>query len=148
MDKDKILAGIHLRSKSTLVSQIQQEVKKLRFADQEYNALKLEVGKSLLGQSTFSANVLAQSLQETEERIRDCQKHIAFLRAELQISQNQTSAIEKRLSKLTWEDLFALCDRETKKMVICHLIHRVFVFRDYALCLELNFPICSDCVTM
>lgn len=148
IDKDKILAGIHLRSKSTLESQIQQEVKKLRFAEQEYNALKLEVGKVLLGQSTFSANVLAQALQETDERIRDCQKRITLLQAELQISQDQTSAIEKRLSKLTWEDLFSLCDRETKKMVICHLIHRVFVFRDYALCLELNFPICSDSVTM
>ena len=110
--------------------------------------LKLEVGKTLLGQSRFSTDILAQALQETEEKILDYQKRITLLQAELQISQGQTSAIEKRLSNLTWEDLFALCDRETKKMVICHLIHRVFVFRDYAMCLELNFQICSDNVTM
>ena len=148
IDKDKILAGIHLCSVETIESQIQQELKKLKSAEQEHNALSLEIGKALLGQSTFSADNLAQALQETEVKIRDCQKRITFLQAELHISQGQTSAIEKRLSNLTWEDLFALCDRETKKMVICHLIHRVFVFRDYAMCLELNFQICSDNVTM
>ena len=132
----------------SIESQIQQELKKLKSAEQEHNALSLEIGKALLGQSTFSADNLAQALQETEVKIRDCQKRITFLQAELHISQGQTSAIEKRLSKLTWEDLFALCDRETKKMVVCHLIHRVFVFRDYAMCLELNFQICSDNVTM
>lgn len=148
IDKGKILADIHLCSMETIESQIRLESRKLKSAEQEHNALRLEVGKALLAKSRFSADILAQALQETEVRIQDCQKRITFLQAELQISQGQTSTIKKRLNKLTWEDLFALSDKETKKMVICHLIHRIFVFRDYALCLELNFPICSDNVKM
>jgi len=148
IDKDKLLASIHLCSTETIESQIQHASRKLRSAEQEHNVLRLEIGKTLLGQSTFSEEALSQALQETKARITDCQKHIAFLHAELQFSQSQTSVIEKRLTTLTWEDLFALCDKETKKMIISHLIHRVFVFQDYALCLELNDPICLDDIKM
>lgn len=143
VDKGKILAGIHLCSEATIKLQIQQESKKQQTAEQEHNALRLEIGKALLNQSHFSTDVLAQALQETQEKIQVSKERLSSLRAELLISREQTDSIEKRLNRLTWADLFEFSDREVKKMIICHLIHRIFVFRDYALCLEVNFPISS-----
>ncbi len=141
IDNDKILEGIHLRSEAIIESQIQQELKKMKSAEQEWDALRLELGKALLGHSKFSADVLAKALEETEEIIRNCQKSLAFFRAELIVSRDRISAIERRLNRLNWIDLYELSDNEVKKMISCHVIHKIFVFQGYALCLEVNFPI-------
>ena len=132
---------MHLCSESTIEVQIRHESKKLKLAEQEYETLKSEVGKALLNQSRFSSEVLAQALKETQERIRISTEHMATLRAELMVSKERMSAIRKRLNKLTWADLFDLSSKDVKKMVICHLIHRAFVFRGYTLCLEVKTPI-------
>ena len=127
---------------TSLTSSAQKKIK-----DAELKKVE-EINKIRDTESKLREELSAEIVKE-EERKRELDEYFITLhQAELQISQGQTSAIEKRLSKLTWEDLFALCDRKTKKMIICHLIHRVFVFRDYALCIELNFSICSDSVTM
>jgi len=141
IDKDRILEQMHLCSESTIEVQIRHESKKLKLAEQEYETLKSEVGKALLNQSQFSAEVLAQALKETQERIRIRTEHMATLRAELMVSKERMSAIGERLNKLTWADLFDLSSKDVKKMVICHLIHRAFVFRGYALCLEVKTPL-------
>lgn len=135
---------MHSWSEKTIESQIQQEIKELKNAEQECNALRFEVGKALLNQSRFSADTLAQALQETQEKIQAIKESLSSLQAELLISKERSVSIEQRLNRLTWSDLFDFCDKEVKKMIICHLIHRIFVFRDYALCLEVNFPISSD----
>lgn len=144
IDKNRILTIMHSWSEKTIESQIQQKIKELKNAEQECNALRFEVGKALLNQSRFSADTLAQALQETQEKVQAIKVSLSSLQAELLISKEWSVSIEQRLNRLTWSDLFDFCDKEVKKMIICHLIHRIFVFRDYALCLEVNFPISSD----
>lgn len=142
IDKNKVFERLSLYSEAEIESQLQQETKKLRLAEQEYEALRSEVGKALLNQSRFSADALAQALEEAQKRIRVGTERISTLRAELLVTKEKSSVVEKRLNRLTWEDLFELSNKDVKRMVACHLIHRVFVFRGYALCLEVNLPDC------
>ena len=120
--------------------QIQQRTKELKASEREYLKLRTEVGKALLGQSQFSTNVLSQALQEIQEKIQTTKERISSLQAESFVAKDRNSVIAQQLNQLTWADLYELSGREVKKMVVSHLIQRAFVFRNYALCLEVNDP--------
>ena len=138
--KNKIVERLCLYSEATVELQIQQRTKELKASERECATLKAEVGKALLGQSQFSTNVLSQALQEIQEKIQTTKERISSLQAESFVAKERNGVIAQQLNQLTWADLYELSGREVKKMVVSHLIQRAFVFRNYALCLEVYYP--------
>ena len=78
--------------------------------------------------SSFSADMLAQTLQEIQIRIRASKERLPALQSELEISKIQSESMCQYLKGLRWSDLFELSDRVVRKMVVCRLISRIYVF--------------------
>lgn len=136
VDVDALLERLRIRSQAAIRPKIHQASTALKEAEKEYAFLKSQIRKSLLGKSGFPPEMLVQISQEAQGKVRSAEAQLASLQSELALSEIRSETIVKRFQTLNWSDLFELSDVSVKKMIVYHLIQKVYVFRDYSLCLE------------
>ncbi len=104
--------------------------------------LKGEVIRCIQGESSFSRDMLSELITQAEAEEGALQKALAQAETELA----DTEALQKKLSgqydeMVSWAVLYRNASIETKKMIVCCLIKRVEVGRDYKLNIDFNFDL-------
>lgn len=112
--------------------------------NKSHTRLQDEIIKSLTGESKFTQEVLAQLIDNTEEKITFLETQIQSLEREVaQEEQHALASTGKLKEVISWADAFDNCSAEEKKMIVSHLIHRVIVHTgrgngDYDITIEVS----------
>lgn len=94
--------------------------------------LSTEIGKSLLGESRFTPDMLSTSIDNTNEMLRKKGTELNDIKYKLANQQNAMGKLDFYYSQFrTWADEFDNSTMEQKKMIACQLIREVKVARGY-----------------
>lgn len=98
-----------------------------------------EVGKALINESAFSVDIINQSINQSKTRMAELEEKIPKALKE----RNDQDGMLKNLDQyydqfIGWADSFASASLEEKKMIICRLISRIEIGRDYNVNIVLN----------
>lgn len=101
--------------------------------------LQLEIGKTLTGDSVYSAEDLTQAIQVIKSRIVENQSSLDRLLTEEEERKRGIEAITPAYQQFkSWADEFDTASLEQKKMIVCQLFKRIEIGRDYNVSVELN----------
>lgn len=97
------------------------------------------VGQAMIGASTLSLETLNAAINAEKEKLVRLEKQIPealkFVNDEKQTLESLDTYYENFIS---WADEFDKASRERKKMIICNLIKKIMIGRDYHLDIVLN----------
>lgn len=109
-------------------TKLEKEIEKLK---RQVIELSAEIGRSLLGKSHFTPDILSASIDNTNDLL---QKKEIELKYKLANQQNAMGKLDFYYSQFrTWADEFDNSTMEQKKMIACQLIKEVKVSRGYEL---------------
>lgn len=132
VEKEQITNILRGCSKATAYEALETARAALRTAKKEYDLVKAEIVKALQKESSFSVEVLGQLARDAEIKIHNAEKCVAKLR--FGIFDEGINRIS--FKNLRWSDLFESCDVPAQKMVVGYLIPKIYIFRDYRICIE------------
>lgn len=126
-------------NKKAFVRKVEKDLEK---AEAGLRNLTAELQKVLMGESQFTPQMLNTAYAEQEQRCTE-------LRETLSKSQQELSDDESKLQEindfyddmLEWSFAYDKSSMSAKKMIVSHLIDRVYVFRDYKLQIKFNISI-------
>ena len=137
--KDKAL---ELRYKKELTSkrkaqrELQSRKEKLQ---KQLTELSCEIGKSLVGDSRFSVEMLAMSIDSTKNELKELETALLKKDDEIELQKEMLDRIDFYYGQfVSWADEFEDAGHEQKKMIICQLIKAVRVTKGYKLEIEFN----------
>ena len=108
-------------------------------AKRKLKELSDEVGKSVVGESAFSVDVLSMAINTTKTEITSLEQAISDCEKELEEKKDVLGKIDYYYEQfLTWADEFENATNEQKKMIVCQLIKSVTVKKGYRLDIEFN----------
>ena len=108
--------------------------------------LQLEIGKTLTGESSYSADDLSQAIRTIKARIGETEKKLEGLRAEEEQERLGIEQITPAYDRVkSWAAEFDTAALEQQKMIACHLFKRIEVGRDYRVKVELNMTYKQFC---
>jgi DNA invertase Pin-like site-specific DNA recombinase len=85
-------------------------------ATKEYDTLKAEIMKAVMGQSAYPADVLSELTETARQRMLDANAHLSELNVELEKSNQKAAAIQQEYQRiLGWSEIFDNSDMPTKK---------------------------------
>lgn len=91
-----------------------------------------EIANALMGNSKFSVDILANTINDTKQKISENTTQIANLESELNNQENAVQNINKYYDAFSgWADEYQLASLAQKKMIICNLIKEVRIGKDY-----------------
>ena len=132
---------------STLImAELRTEVKRAKAesskATTEYESIKAEMVKVVLGKSNMPKDVLTEVVNECRDKVIATSERLTALTAELERGNARVSEMRSELSRIrTWSEIFDDSDMEVKKMIANYIIKRVNVFKGYKLDIELNLNV-------
>ncbi|MCL2313079.1 MAG: hypothetical protein FWC41_11475, partial [Firmicutes bacterium] len=94
-------------------------------------SLKDEVVKSITGESDFSKELLAQIIEQHQEKISDLEKQkcsLEELHSKKQLEFEQLTELKKMIPN--WKEEFVISSTEQKKMILSSIIEKVTVYHD------------------
>ena len=116
---------------------LEKEVEKLK---RQIVELSAEIGKSLLGESRFTPDMLSTSIDNTNDLLHKKEIELSDIKFKLANQQNAMGKLDFYYSQFrTWADEFDNSTMEQKKMIACQLIREVNVARGYEI--EIVFDI-------
>ncbi|MFI3326893.1 MAG: hypothetical protein R3Y35_12095 [Clostridia bacterium] len=112
------------------------ETEKLR---KRLKGLTDEISKSLMGESTFSPEMLSEAIESAKEQIRENDQKLTDMEMKILDGELMTKKLDHYYTQFkTWSDEFSEASNEQKKMIICQLISRIEFGRGYELSIEFN----------
>ena len=128
------------------MAELRAEVKRAKAenskATTEYESMKAEMIKVVLGKSDMPKDVLSEVVNECRDKVIATSDHLTALTAELERGNARVSEMRSELSRIrTWSEIFDGSDMEVKKMIANYIIKRVNVFKGYKLDIELNLNV-------
>ena len=128
------------------MAELRAEVKRAKAenskATTEYESMKAEMIKVVLGKSDMPKEVLSEVVNECRDKVIATSDHLTALTAELERGNARVSEMRSELSRIrTWSEIFDGSDMEVKKMIANYIIKRVNVFKGYKLDIELNLNV-------
>ena len=98
-----------------------------------------EVGKALIGESTFTVDLLNQSITSAKERMSVLEAKMPIALKEYTDEESILNNLDNYYSKFKgWAEEFDNASSEEKKMIICNLIDRVELRSGYDIHIKLN----------
>ena len=98
----------------------------------EQQALEMEIGRCLLGQSRFSEETLSNLITEKAAERKRLQNRAAELERSLKDQQGLTEGISTYYNRFQgWSAEFRLADRNRKRFIISQLYSRIELHRNY-----------------
>jgi chaperonin cofactor prefoldin len=112
---------------------------KLKRQQEQLVTLQAEVGKCLLGQSHFTQDVLANSIEAVKDEIDQIYRELSDITDELQNQTVTKESINRYYDEFdSWVDEFEKAARERKRMILCELYDRIEVRKDYQIAVYIN----------
>ena len=103
------------------------------------NKLLSEVGRALIGESSFTIDVLNASISATKEKLAEYEKQIPQAYKEYTDKNEILEHLDGYYDTFKgWASEFATASCERKKMIICKLIDRIEIGKDYDIRLKMN----------
>ena len=94
--------------------------------------LSAEIGKSLIGESRFTPEILSASIENTNAIIRQKETELNDINFKLANQQNAIGKLDYYYSQFrTWADEFDNSTMEQKKMIVCQLVKEIRVSKEY-----------------
>lgn len=101
--------------------------------------LKAEVVKSLRGESSFSQDLLASLIAESETNCLKVKEQLDAAQAAYDEGQAVMASLNAQYDDIiSWADMYDTTSLEAKKMIVNCLIKRIEVYRDYKLHIDFN----------
>ena len=134
---------VELSKDDALEKQMKTQIKKLSqeltdakkaasAAAAEQQALEMEIGRCLLGQSRFSEETLSKLITEKAAERKRLQNRAAELERSLKDQQGLTEGISTYYNRFQgWSAEFRLADRDRKRFIISQLYSRIELHRNY-----------------
>ena len=108
--------------------------------------LQIEIGKTLTGESNYSADDLSQAIRTIKARIGETEEKLEGLRAEEAQERQGIEQITPAYERFrSWAEEFDAATLEQQKMIACHLFKRIEVGRGYQIKAELNMTYRQFC---
>ena len=102
--------------------------------------LSAEIGKSLIGESKFTPDILSASIENTNALLRQKETELDDINYKLANQQNAMGKLDYYYSQFrTWADEFDNSTMEQKKMIVCQLVKEIRIARGYEI--EIVFDI-------
>lgn len=121
---------------------VKKAEKDLEKAEAGLRNLTLELQKVLSGESQFTPQMLNVAYMEQEQRCTELREALSKARQELDNDEARLQEISGFYDDmLEWAFAYDKASISTKKMIVSHLIDRVYVFRDYRLQIKFNMSI-------
>ena len=118
-------------------NRVEKEIDKLK---RQITGLSAEIGRSLLGESKFTPDMLSTSIDSTNEMLRNKETELSEINYKLTNQQSAMGKLDFYYSQFkTWADEFDNSTMEQKKMIACQLIKEIKVARGYGM--EIIFDI-------
>ena len=116
---------------------LQKEIDKLK---RQVVELSAEIGKSLIGESKFTPDILSASIENTNALLRQKEAELNDINYKLANQQNAMGKLDYYYSQFrTWADEFDNSTMEQKKMIVCQLVKEIRIARGYEI--EIVFDI-------
>ena len=137
--KDKALE-VHyekeINDKKVLTKKLMDEKERL---NKRLKELSVEIGKSLVGESNFTSEMLTLSINSTKEELERTETLISENEKVLEEKKELLKNLDFRYNQfLSWANEFEDASMEEKKMIICQLIKSIKVSKDYKMEVEFN----------
>ena len=101
--------------------------------------LKAEVVKSLRGESSFSQDLLASLIADSETNCLKVKEQLDAAQAAYDEGQAVMASLNAQYDDIiSWADMYDTASLEAKKMIVNCLIKRIEVYRDYKLHIDFN----------
>lgn len=118
-------------------AKIEKEIDKLK---RQVVELSAEIGRSLLGESRFTPDMLSTSIDNTNDLLHKKETELSDIKYKLTNQQNAMGKLDFYYSQFrTWADEFDNSTMEQKKMIACQLIKEINVSKGYGV--EIIFDI-------
>lgn len=112
-------------------TKLEKDIEKLK---RQVVELSAEIGRSLLGESRFTPDILSTSIDNTNDLLHKKEIELNDIKFKLANQQNAMDKLDFYYSQFrTWADEFDNSTMEQKKMIACQLIREVKVSRGYEL---------------
>lgn len=110
-------------------NKIEKEIDRLK---RQVVELSAEIGRSLLGESRFTPDILSTSIENTNNLLNKKEIELNDIKYKLTNQQNAMGKLDFYYSQFrTWADEFDSSTIEQKKMIACQLIKEVNVSKGY-----------------
>ena len=137
--KDK---AIKIKYNKTVEQKKNEYNKVIKAYDKQQEIVKKlleEVGKVLIGESTFDINTLNESLKMQKEKLADLEQKIPITLQELNNEKEMLENIDNLYDEfVSWSEEFNLATKERKKMIICKLFKSIKIGKGYNVEITLN----------
>ena len=112
---------------------------KLKRQQDQLITLQAEVGKCLLGESRFTQDVLANSIEAVKNEIDQTHRELSEITDELTNQTTTKENINRYYDEFdSWVDEFEKAARERKRMILSELYDRIEIQRDYQIAVYIN----------
>lgn len=132
----KLLMGKQKEGYADKVSQDKKkELKKLQRREKEtiseYEVLKKELPKVLLGKSKFSTDMISELINEREKDLENIHNQIIEMEEEMQNSKDEIiDTVSLKRDMDNWDETFDNADHDSKKMMIARLVNKIYLGKD------------------
>lgn len=137
VEESFLLQGYLLCEEKQLRRKIRDAAHEAERKKQDYQLLKQELQKSLHGSSPYPAEILAEMLREAEKNASSAFTYLTSLQSQLSLLRKKDMAQQDR-KNIFWVDIYRASPMEVKKMIACHLIPKIHVYRGYRLEMEIS----------
>ena len=108
--------------------------------------LKGEIIKSVMGESTFSSDVITEMLEQTEENILKATKEVQEQEQAQASVEAHIKALADRFEQINdWAQVFDQAEPDEKKMILSCMIERIEVWRDYHITIRFYIAVSDFC---
>lgn len=116
---------------------------KLSKLQNQQNALKAEIMKSITGEGNYDTALLKEMMEENKSAIASAEQEILDCEAEVEKEENSIAMLEVRYKNIhDWAAQFDKAPIETQKMILTRLIEKITVDRDYNI--EVHFYVTPE----
>lgn len=145
LEEEKLQAALRRQMKGNKSAQRKLTLELTR--DRERLAkLQLEIGKTLTGESYYSADDLSQAIRTIKARIEDAETKLTRLKGEEEQERQGIERITLAYERFkSWAEEFDTATLEQQKMIACHLFKRIEIGKGYQIRVELNMTYRQFC---
>ncbi len=106
---------------------------------EQISKLSQEVAKSIVGESKFTPETLAMSIDITKKKQAEAEKALIEVQSKIKKQEESIGNIDGYYNEfISWAEEYRTATLEQKKMIVCHLIKSIKIYRGYKIEVEFN----------
>ena len=142
MTRTEVMMACYSNDFNSKKAFVRKAEKDLEQAEDGLRNLTQELQKVLRGESQFTPQMLNTAYAEQEQRCTELREALGRARQELENDQSKLQEISNFYDDmLEWAFAYDKASMSAKKMIVSHLIDRVYVFSGYRLQIKFNMSI-------